>query len=43
MPENRNRNKNSLVNRLMSRGLVFGILVMLFMAAMASVGAAIEG
>ena len=34
----KNRNKNDLVNRLMWKGLVFGVLVMLFAATMASVG-----
>ena len=34
----KNRNKKDLVNRLMWKGLVFGVLVMLFAAPMASVG-----
>jgi len=38
MPKNGKRNKDGLVDRLLSSGLVFGALVMLFMATMASVG-----
>ena len=37
------KNKNDWGNRVMRKGLVFGILVMLFMATIASVGVADEG
>lgn len=38
MSKNRNQNGNGLVNYLTSNRLVFGTLVMLFTATMASVG-----
>ena len=37
----KNRNKNDWRNRLMRKGLVFGILVMLFVVTIASVGVAV--
>ncbi len=38
MPKNGKRNKNGLVDRLLSSGLVFGTLVMLFVVIITSVG-----
>ncbi|MDI6810812.1 MAG: transglycosylase SLT domain-containing protein [archaeon] len=38
MEKNRNRNGNGLVNRMMRKGLAFGVLVVMLVAVMTSVG-----